>query len=39
MGGELADGRAIRAARSLSRSRVPLVPENTSISPVLASRT
>src|SRR6516165_7058999 len=31
--------RAIRAARSLSRSRVWLVPENTSISPDLASRT
>src|SRR3974390_427309 len=31
--------RAIRAARSLSRSRVWLVPENTSMSPDLASRT
>src|ERR1700728_4817065 len=31
--------RAIRAARSLSRSRVWLVPEKTSMSPVLALRT
>src|SRR5713101_7955926 len=31
--------RAIRAARSLSRSLVWLVPENTSMSPDLASRT
>src|SRR6516225_9808261 len=31
--------RAIRAARFLSRSRVWLVPENTSMSPDLASRT
>src|SRR6516162_6139508 len=42
---EWADGRAhltvraIRAARSLSRSRVWLVPENTSISPDFALRT
>src|SRR5690348_3190772 len=42
---EWADGasypaaRAIRAARSVSRSRVWLVPENTSMSPDLASRT
>jgi hypothetical protein len=31
--------RAIRAARSVSRTWVWLVPENTSLSPVLASRT
>ncbi len=31
--------RAIRAARSLSRSWVWLVPENTSMSPDFASRT
>src|SRR5580658_7735806 len=31
--------RAIRAARSLSRSRVWLVPENTSMSPDFALRT
>src|ERR1700733_8464612 len=42
---ELADGRrypaalAIRAARSVARSRTPLVPENHTMDPDLASRT